>query len=184
MIPEKGYRERILICSLVVVLFCLGASPKQSEVPPQAFFADYFSGTVVHQGSPPPQGTELMACIRDCLTFESERIILGADGLFTLLEVNPADRFLRGDRILFYLVNAHGKIKAGETAVFEGKYGIVNIDLNFDSSLPAPMSPARLPDVGDPILPLVPGVVIGFGAIGLVVGLVVIKRSRKMKLHR
>ena len=184
MISDKGVGVEIFICCIVLGLLCLGATPKQSEVPPQAFFADYFSGKVVLRGSPPPsQGIELMACIRDCGTFESERLILAADGKFTLLEVNPADRFLRGEKILFYLVNAHGRIEALETAIFEGEYGITEIYLNFDSDLPAPMAPPELPEVGDPVLPLLPGLAVGFGALCLVVGVVGLVVSRKVRSH-
>ena len=183
MIAEKSRRAEIFICSIVLAMLCLGAGPKQSEVPPQAFFADYFSGSVVIQGSPPPSGVELMACIRDCGTFESERLILAADGKFTLLEVNPADRFLRGEKILFYLVNAHGRIEALETAIFEGEYGITEIYLNFDSDLPAPMAPPELPEVGDPVLQLLPGLAVGVGALCLVVGVVGLVVSRKVGLR-
>lgn len=159
-------------------MLCLGASPKQSEVPPQAFFADYFSGTVILQGSPAPAGTELVACIRDCVTFESKSTVLSEDGRFALLEVNPADRFLRGDKIRFYIVNAHGRIEAVETAVFEGKYGIVAIQLNFDSDLPVPMAPAVLPDVGDPMLSWLPALVIGLGVALVLVGVLILTRGR------
>ena len=176
MILDKGLRAEVVLGYIVLVLLCLGAAPKQSEVPPQAFFADYFSGRVIVQGFSPPSGIELMACIRDCGVFQSERVKLAGDGQFGLLEVNPVDRFLRGDRIRFYLVNAHGMIEAVETAIFEGKYGIIEIQLNFDSDLPTPMAPPELPQVGDPILSLLPRLAIGFGSICFLVGIVVIMR--------
>ena len=184
MIPDKCHRVAVLVGYVVLAMLCMGASPKQSEVPPQAFFADYFSGSVVIQGSPPPSGLELLACIRDCRTFESERLILAADGKFALLEVNPADRFLRGDKILFYLVNAHGRIEAVETAIFEGKYGIIEIQLNFNSDVPAPLALPQLPEVGDPVLPLLPGLVIGFGVFCLLGGVVGLVASRKVGSRR
>ena len=167
MIAERSRRAEIFICSIVLAMLCLGAGPKQSEVPPQAFFADYFSGTVAVQGYPPQSGIGLLACVRECGIFESERVNLAADGKFGLLEVNPADRFLRGDQIRFYLVNAHGRIEAVETAIFEGKYGIIEIQLNFNSDLPTPMAPPQLPEVGDPVLRLLPGLVIGIGRLAL-----------------
>ena len=178
MIPDRWHRWSLLCCYMVLASVFVGASPKQSEVPPQAFFADYFSGRVVVQGAPPPSGIELIACIRDCSIFESSGLILEADGMFTLLEVNPADRFLRGDNILFYLVNAHGRIRSADTAIFEGKYAISEIQLNFDSELPAPMAPPRLPQVGDPILSLLPAVAIVFGMICMLLGELVIMRCR------
>ena len=180
MIPDKGLRAAMVIGGMVLALLCLAGAPRQSEVPPQAFFADYFSGTVAVKGLPRLAGIELVACVRECGVFESESVRLAGDGQFKLLEVNPVDRFLRGDRIRFYLVNSHGRIEAVETAIFEGKYGIIEIYLNFDAELPAPMAPPQLPEVGDPVLPLIPGLAIGFGAVCLVGGLVGLLTSRRV----
>ena len=71
----------------VVLLFgafaVLGAGPYQAERPPQPFFQDFFSGTVLLEGSPPPEGTLLIACIDDCEDgFESSAYPLKADGSF------------------------------------------------------------------------------------------------------
>ena len=163
MILDKGLRAELVIGCIVLALLCLGAGPKQSEVPPQAFFADYFSGRVVLKGGVPPEGIVLVACIKDCETFRSEEVTLDIEGKFALMEVNPDDRFLRGDEILFYLANAHGKIQAEETIPFEGEYSIVEIVLHFNSELPKPMAPPALPEVGDPLLALLPKVAIILG---------------------
>ena len=179
MTAVKELRALIVIGCIGLAVLCLGAGPRQSEVPPQAFFADYFSGTVVLQGFPPPTGIELIACIRDCGTFESEKVVLLAGGEFALLEVNPADRFLRGDRIHFYLVNAHGRIEAAETAVFEGKYAITEIRLHFDSDVPAPMAAPQLPRVGDPVLPVLPWLAVVLGVSCILVGGLGLVRCRK-----
>lgn len=159
----QGFRKSWGGAAIAMVVLCLGLGPAQSEVPPQAFFADYFSGVVVLDDPSSMGGIRLVACIRDCRTFESQGIELAADGMFALLEVNPTDRFLRGDQILFYLVNAHGRIRAVETAVFEGKYAITELRLTFDSSIPRPMRPPELPAVGDRIIPMLPGYVMGIG---------------------
>ena len=177
--PEMCRRWCVLICAITLLALCLSASPRQSEVPPQAFFSDYFSGVVFFQGATPPPGIELMACIRDCQTFRSEGIILGGDGRFALLEVNPSDRFLRGDKIFFYLANAHGQIQATERAVFEGKYAIVEIKLNFDSDLPAPLAPPALPRVGDSVITLLPRVAVGVGTVLLLMGISILVVSRR-----
>jgi len=163
VILDKGLRAELVIGCIVLALLCLGAGPKQSEVPPQAFFADYFSGRVVLKGGVPPEGIVLVACIKDCETFRSEEVTLDIEGKFALMEVNPDDRFLRGDEILFYLANAHGKIQAEETIPFEGEYSIVEIVLHFNSELPKPMAPPALPEVGDPLLVLLPKVAIILG---------------------
>ena len=177
--PGICRRWGVLICAITLLVLCLGATPRQSEVPPQAFFADYFSGVVFVQGSTPPAGIKLMACSRDGQTVQSEGIILGGDGRFALLEVNPIDRFLRGDKIFFYLVNAHGQIQATESAVFEGKYAIVEIKLNFNSDLPAPMAPPALPRVGDGVLTLLPRLAVGVGTVLLAMGISILVVSRR-----
>ena len=179
VMPEKWRRRGRLIGLIALLMLCLGSAPKQSEIPPQAFFADYFSGVVFLQGATPLPGIELIACIRNCETFQSEGIILGDDGRFALLEVNPTDRFLRGDEIFFYLVNAHGKTQAAETAVFEGKYAIVKIRLHFDSGLPVPMAPAALPRVGDSLLIMLPRLALGVGMFLVFLGITILVLCRR-----
>ena len=102
---------------LFVVIFTgLGVGPKQAERPPQPFFQDFFSGSVLLQGSPPPEGTLLIACIDTCENgFESVPYRLNADGSFDQLEVNPDDEDSVGHLITFYLVNEFGRIRAVET---------------------------------------------------------------------
>ena len=48
---------------ILVALGVVGAGPNQVEPPPQPFFQDFFTGNVMLQGSPPPEGTLLIACI-------------------------------------------------------------------------------------------------------------------------
>ena len=161
-------------------LTLMGAGPQQSEVPPQPFFADYFSGVVRLQGSAAPAGTQLVACVSDCETFQSKPVLLNAGGAFHLLQVDPANRFLRGDPISFYLVNAHGRIQAAESVLFEGTYAIVKLNLSFDQPLPTPLPPPLLPQVGDPILPMLPRVALALGTVMLAggLGLVMLNRRR------
>ena len=132
-------------------------------------------------GSPPLPGVHFLACVQSCDVFESEKRVLTDEGMFTLLEINPTDRYLRGDKISFYLANAHGRIAARESEVFEGVYAITNIELNFYGPLPYPPPPASLPNVGDPVLTALPRIAIGFGVILLVVGiaLFMVRRRRR-----
>ncbi len=161
----------------------LGAGPRQGGVPPQPFFADYFSGQVSVQGAVPPAGIRLVACIDDCLTgFESEPAPLSAGGAFSLLEVNPADRFLRGRQITFYLVNQHGRIKATETAVFEGAYAINKLRLSFDQPLPTPLPPPALPRVGDPVGAGLPRLALATGLAAIAVGTLLMVLGRRRAL--
>ena len=177
-------RKKIGSCLAVVVMFMaslavLGAGPRQSEVPPQPFFADYFSGVVWLQGTPAPMGTQLVACVADCETFQSKPVLLTGGGTYFLLEVNPSNRSLRGDPISFYLVNTHGRIQAAESALFEGAYAIASLNLSFDQPLPTPLPPPMLPQVGDPVLPILPRAALALGTIILAGGLALLMRNRR-----
>jgi hypothetical protein len=165
----------VLLASLALV----GAGPRQSEVPPQPFFADYFSGVVRLQGSPAPAGTQLVACVADCATFQSKPVFITGDGTYFLLEVNPSNRFLRGDLISFYLVNAHGRIQAAESVIFEGEYAIAKLNLSFDQPLPTPLPPPLLPQVGDSVLPILPRAALALGTVLLAGGLALLMLNRR-----
>ncbi len=136
----------ISLSLLVVAAFSfLGAGPAQIERPPQPFFQDFFSGSVSLQGSAPPEGTLLVACIDDCVdVFESEPYILKADGTFDQLEVNPKSEDLVGHTITFYLVNEFGRIKASEERPYIAVFDFYVQDLTFDDPMPMP-SPTPAP---------------------------------------
>jgi len=168
-----------IAAALLVSLALVGAGPRQSEVPPQPFLADYFSGVVLLQGSPPPPGTQMVACVANCQTFQSKPVLLNSSGVYHLLKVNPSDRFLRGDPVNFYLVNAHGRIQAAESVIFAGEYATTRLDLSFDQPLPTPLPAPRLPQVGDPVLPILPRVALALGAALLAGGLALLIQSRR-----
>ena len=174
-------RRKIGVVAVVFLasLALVGAGPRQSELPPQPFFADYFSGVVRLQGSAAPAGTQLVACVADCETFQSKPVLLTRGGAFQLLEVNPSNRFLRGDPISFYLVNAHGRIQAAESALFEGAYAIATLTLSFDQPLPTPLPPPLLPQVGDPVLPFLPRASLALGTVMLAGGLALLILNRR-----
>ena len=139
------------IISLSVVAFAwVGAGPQQAERPPQPFFQDFFSGFVLLQGSPPPEGTLLIACIDGCDNgFESASYVLDADGTFDQLEVNPDNEDLVGHQITFYLVNEFGRIQAVETRPYIGVFDFYVQNLTFVDSMPIP-KPTPLPDSPTP----------------------------------
>ena len=120
-----------------------------------------------------------MACVADCETFQSKPVLLTGGGAFHLLEVNPSNRFLRGDPISFYLVNAHGRIQAAESVLFEGAYAIARLNLSFDQPLPTPLPPPLLPQVGDPVLPILPRAALALGTIMLAGGLALLMLNRR-----
>ena len=114
----------VLAFLVMTSLVTLGASPKQGGLPPQPFFPDTVSGSVILQGKPAPAGAKLVACIGDCgAVFESAPMLLSHDGSFSGLKVDPEDQRLVGHQIGFYLINEFGRIRASETVVFQGGGG-------------------------------------------------------------
>ena len=191
---------------LLVAFAILGVGPNQADRPPQPFFQDFFSGTVLVQGSPPPEGTLLIACIDGCDTgFESAPYGLHSDGTFAQLEVNPDDETLVGRPIIFYLVNEFGRIRAVETRPYIGVFDFYAQDLTFVDPMPVPpptpappptlaptLTPkpdptpmptptASLPIAGDPALARLPKIALMAGAAAVVLGAVLLVSSRRTK---
>ena len=177
---------------LVVALTLLGTSPNQAERPPQPFFQDFFSGSVLLQGSPAPGGSLLIACIDACESgFESVPYRLKADGSFDQLEVNPESEDFIGHLITFYLINEFGRIRALETRPYIGVFDFYVQDLTFVDPMPVPPVPppeptatpiptpsptpkptptASLPVAGDPAVARLPKLVLVAGALVAVLG--------------
>ena len=185
-----------------LVLFCavfgsaistLGTVLAQDERPPQPFFQDFFSGRVSLHGAPPPVGTQLLACVDDCVTgFKSQLVELEPGGEFNFLEVNPSDEALIGRQVSFYLVNRYGRIQAAETRPFVGVFDFYTINLTFNDPLPVPtptptitpvptLTPtAVLPIPGDPRVTAIPrlALIIGAAAVAAGAGLILVARRR------
>ena len=179
---------------LLVAFAILGVGPKQIERPPQPFFQDFLSGSVLVQGLPPPEGTLLIACIDGCDTgFESAPYGLKADGTFAQLEVNPDDETLVGRPITFYLVNEFGRIRAVETRRYIGVFDFYVQDLTFVEPMPVPpptpaptptprpTPTASLPIAGDPALARLPKVALIAGAAAVVLGAGLLFASRRQE---
>ena len=182
VVRRKSFSLVVLSILALWTLVALGAGPQQQggKLPPQPFFSDYFSGHVFVQGLPAPAGLSLVACINDCQgMFESKSVAVQPGGAYNILEVNPEDQLLRGRPVSFYLVNEHGRIKAGETAVFEGAYSLNRLNLTFDQPLPQPLPPPALPQVGDPVLPQLPKLALGLGFAAVVAGVALLLAGRR-----
>ena len=183
---------------LLAALAVMGAGPNQPERPPQPFFQDFFSGTVLLQGSPPPEGTLLIACIDDCETvFQSAPYRLKSDGRFDQLEVDPSNEDLVGHIITFYLVNEFGRIRAAESRPYIGVFDFYAQDLTFVDPMPAPEptpapSPtsvpeptprptptASLPVAGDPSVTQLPKMALMAGGAAVVAGAGLLLAARR-----
>ncbi len=182
-----------LVSTIFIIAFSmLGAGQNQIERPPQPFFQDFFSGMVTVQGSAPPVGTLLIACINDCdSVFESQPYRLKADGVFDQLEVNPDREDLVGHMITFYLVNEFGRIQASEQRPYIGVFDFYVQNLTFGNPLPQPSptpppSPtavptptATLPIAGDPSVTQVPKIALIAGSIAVGAGAIVLFVARR-----
>jgi hypothetical protein len=183
-----------LTAGLLIATFAwLGAGPNQAERPPQPFFQDFFSGSVLLQGTPAPEGTLLIACIDGCETgFESAPYSLKANGTFDQLEVNPVSEDLVGHTITFYLVNDYGKIRAVESRPYIGVFDFYVQDLTFIDPLPLaqpaalpdptprPTPTASLPVAGDPSVAQLPKIALMAGTVAVLLGgglLVALRRT-------
>ena len=177
---------------LLSSLALMGAGPNQAERPPQPFFQDFFSGTVLLQGSPPPDGTQLIACIDACDTvFQSVPYSLKADGSFDQLEVNPSSEDLVGHTITFYLVNEYGRIRAVESRPYVGVFDFYVQDLIFLDPMPIPdptpvpdptprLTPtASLPVAGDPSVARLPKMALMAGGAAVVAGAGLLLAARR-----
>ena len=136
----------LLLMAAMLMLAATGAAPAQEDKRPlQPLLQDYYSGAVTVQGSPPPEGTLLVACVDDCATYRTAAVAIGADGGYTGLVLEPTDRRMIGRDVTFHIVNEHGSIQAEEMAEFYGVYDLYKRDLTFKSPLPAPPTPTPPP---------------------------------------
>ena len=107
----------------VIMLSLLAAMPGQQPTPPpevedkrpaQPLLHDYYSGFVTVQGAPAPAGTQLIACVDSCSTYQSSPVSVGDGGAYTGLIIAPTDRRMIGRDVTFHIVNEHGSIQAKE----------------------------------------------------------------------
>ena len=182
----------LMLALLLSTLAWIAAGPSQDERPPQPFFQDFLSGTVLLQGSPPPEGTLLIACIDDCdSVFRSAPFSLKADGSFDQLEVNPPSEKLVGHTIYFYLVNEYGRVRAEESRTYIGVFDFYVQDLTFVGPLPGPeptplpeptpvpTPTAVLPIAGDPSVTVIPKIALMAGGVAVVAGAGLLLAARR-----
>ena len=182
----------LMAALLLSALALIGAGANQDERPPQPFFQDFLSGTVLLQGVTPPEGTQLIACIDDCdSVFQSSPYSLKADGSFDQLEVNPSSEPLVGHTISFYLVNDYGRVRAEETRPYIGVFDFYVQDLTFEGPLPGPdpvpatpvpTPTAILPIAGDPSVTKVPKIALMAGGAAVVAGAGLLLAARRRVL--
>ena len=132
----------------MLILASAAALPSQGiedKRPAQPLLHDYYSGTVTVQGALAPAGTQLIACVDSCNTYQSDAVSVGDAGAFTGLILAPTDRRMIGRDVTFHIVNQYGSIQADQTAEFIGVYDLYRSELNFSDPLPSPPQPTATP---------------------------------------
>ena len=199
----------ILMLSSCVAVIGMGAMPKQESVPPQPFYADFYSGRVTVTDEWPNTGVKLYACVLDCSRFRTEMVEVDVkSGLYEGLKIDPSDKRLLYQEVTFHLDNGLGSVKASETSSMEGAFIRKIVDLTFDGPVPIesieePMKEARdtigvkneervkeIP-VSEPTLPQVGGLyniyfIGGVSTLGLgliLVGVFIMYRGRRYRLY-
>ena len=143
-------KRPLAAATAILVLLALAAmlavpARAQEGRPPQPLLQDFFQGTVTVQGAPAPEGTRMVACVDQCIDFQSEVVIIGASGSYAGLEVDPTNAALIGGDVSFYIINQHGSIRADQTVAFSGVYNTYTVDLTFSSPIPDGTRPTPVP---------------------------------------
>ena len=177
----------------LMMLALVAATPAQEDKRPlQPLLQDYYSGTVTVQGAPAPEGTQLVACVDDCGTYQSAAVTIGPGGAFTGMILAPTDRRMIGREVTFHIVNQYGSIQADDSTEFIGVYDLYSTNLIFSGPLPSPAptpeptptpDPTAVPDptptailpvTGDTVVTRIPPLAIVGGAALAVAGLIIL----------
>ena len=137
----------------LLLLTLVAAVPGQEGRPPSPLEPDYYSGTVTVQGSPPAEGTLLVACINGCDQYQSDYVALPSDGTFEWMVIGPSDHSFVSQTVLFYLVNEFGSVQAAESNTHAAARNRFHIDLTFAEQLPTDFptpTPPPLPPTPTP----------------------------------
>jgi len=130
-------RVFILMLSSCVAVIGMGAMPKQESVPPQPFYADFYSGRVTVTDEWPNTGVNLYGCVLDCSRFRTEMVEVDVkSGWYEGLKIDPSDKRLLYQEVTFHLDNGLGSVKASETSSMEGAFIRKIVDLTFDGPVP------------------------------------------------
>ena len=138
-----------MIC-LSASIFCMGASPKQESVPPQPFYADFYSGQLTVTEKWPSEGIRIYACVLDCDRFKTTESEINVNsGKYSDLKIAPTDRKLLYQEVTFYISNGIGSVKANETSLMEGAFIRKEVNLTFAAPPPMEIQEPTLPAVAE-----------------------------------
>ena len=134
----------------LLMLALVAANPWQDGRPPSPLEPDFYSGTVTVQGSTPPAGTQLVACIDGCDSYQTDPVSLDADGSFSWLTLRPESWDQIGDEVTFHITTVYGSIQANETNLFVGARQFPTVTLTFSAAIPTDYPTATPPPTPTP----------------------------------
>jgi len=134
----------------ILMLALVAANPGQDGRPPSPLEPDFYSGTVTVQGSTPPAGTQLVACIDGCDSYQTAPVSLDADGAFSWLTLRPESWDQIGDEVTFHITTVYGSIQANETNLFVGARQLPTVTLTFSAAIPTDYPTATPPPTPTP----------------------------------
>lgn len=134
----------------ILMLALVAANPWQDGRPPSPLEPDFYSGTVTVQGSTPPAGTQLVACIDGCDSYQTAPVSLDADGAFSWLTLRPESWDQIGDEVTFHITTVYGSIQANETNLFVGARQLPTVTLTFSAAIPTDYPTATPPPTPTP----------------------------------
>ena len=191
---RKGLVWLAVCAGLFVGLATTGMALGQGEPLPTVY-----SGDVVIQDAPAPQGATLVACVQSCTVppgWKSDPVEIQSGGEYRVLVVGAPEALL-GQLTTFWIESEFGRIQATETAIFEAPVNAdaitQTLNLTFDRPLPsAPPTPTPTitptprptpvpPIPGDPSVSNLSRIALIAGIVAVVVGgvlLFVVRRRR------
>ena len=143
---------------MIVALSILGAALRQ-DVPP---FPVAYSGDILIQGEPAPEGLLVLACVAGCdagwegSEEDEQAVRTRADGSYAGVIVGPPDESFVGEEITFWIVTDFGdRIKAVESVEYDADLPLSRegFDLTFDDPLPEPPTATPPPTATSTVAP-------------------------------
>ena len=159
-----GQRAVTLLTTLAYIigtLSILGAASGQADFPP---FPVNYSGDILIQGEPAPEGLLVLACVAGCETgWEGsenlgESVRTQSDGSYEGVLVFPPSEDFFDEEITFWIVTDFGKrIQADQTSIYNpgapNTFLTRTLDLTFDDPLPEPPTPTPQPTATATVAP-------------------------------
>lgn len=180
----------VVACAMAATVFALSAQEPIPAIPL------LYSGRVYVEGRPAPDGLQILARIVD---YETEPVEV-EDGWYMVLQVAPPGTGYANRTITFHATFGADEVEALETAIYRPpdltKPGSITPtqDLHFDRLPMPPPTPtptatptitptptAALPIPGDPTVGAASVWVLVVGAVGLMVGLAVLRLARRRR---